>query len=83
MKQDIAAPGDYHEMIFQLKAFLTILDILFGNESIVVEKIKDFIKLIEKNSIYYKGYQCQDEFFPIKIIWTVCRRFQLFLAACQ
>ena len=50
-KQDITAPGDYHKMIFQLKAFLTLLEILFGDEKIVVEKIKDFIKLIKKKSI--------------------------------
>jgi hypothetical protein len=67
-KQDIAAPGDYNEMIFQPKAFLALLEILFGDESIAAEKIRDFIQLIEQNSIYYKGCQCYDDFSPTEVM---------------
>ncbi len=42
-KQDIAAPSNYHEIVFQLKAFLALLEILFGDMSIVAEKIRDFV----------------------------------------
>jgi hypothetical protein len=53
-KQDTAALSNYHEMVFQLKAFLALLEILFGNESIVPKKIREFVQLTERNSIYYK-----------------------------
>ena len=33
-KQNIEAPLDYNEMIFQLKAFMALIEILFGNNSI-------------------------------------------------
>jgi hypothetical protein len=82
-KQDITAPSNYHEMVFQLKTFLALLEILFGNKNIVTKKIRDFVQLIELNSIYYKGCLCSNKLFPTKVLWTVCCRFQLFLACCQ
>ena len=82
-KQDVTAPTDYYKMMFQLKAFLALFKIIFGEESIVAEKVKDFINLIKKNSIYYKSCQCHNEFFPTKVTWMVCCRFQLFISKCQ
>jgi hypothetical protein len=37
-KQDVAAPADYNKMIFQLKAFAALIEILFGEESIISKK---------------------------------------------
>ncbi len=34
-KQDVAAPADYNEMIFQLRVFAPLIEILFGKENIV------------------------------------------------
>jgi len=34
-KQDVMAPSDYNEMIFQLKAFTAIIKILFRDKSMV------------------------------------------------
>jgi hypothetical protein len=82
-KQDIAAPSNYNEMVFQLKAFLALLEKIFGVKSIVAEKIRGFVKLIKRNSIYYKGCLYHDKFFPTKVMWTVCCHFQLFLVCCQ
>jgi hypothetical protein len=77
------APSNYHEMVFQLKAFLALLEILFADKSIVTKKIREFVKLIKQNSFYYKGCLCNNELFPTKVLWIVCSRFQLFLACCQ
>ncbi len=52
-KQDIAAPSNYHEMVFQLKAFLALLEMLFGDESIITKKIREFVKLIKESRIHY------------------------------
>jgi hypothetical protein len=82
-KQGITAPSKYHEMVFQLKTFLTLLEILSGNESIVTKKSRDFVQLIKRNSIYYKGCLCNNKLFPTQVLWMVCCRFQLFLACCQ
>jgi hypothetical protein len=70
-------------MVFQVKAFLALLEILFGNKSIVTKKIREFVQLIEQNSIYYKECLCNNKLFPTKVLWTVCWHFQLFLACCQ
>jgi hypothetical protein len=81
-KQNIEAPSDYNEMIYQLKAFVALTEILFGDDSITAEKLKMFVQLIEAQSIYYKGIVVCDEFFPTKVLWTVCTRFQLYLESC-
>jgi hypothetical protein len=83
VKQGIATPSDYHEMVFQLKAFLALMEILFGNKIIITEKIREFVQLMEQNSIYYKGCLCNKELFPTKVLWMVCCRFQHSLACCQ
>jgi hypothetical protein len=69
-------------MIFELKAFVALTKILFGDDSITAEKLKTFVQLIEAQSIYYKGVVVYDNFFPTKVLWTVCTRFQLFLESC-
>jgi hypothetical protein len=54
-KQNIAAPADYNKMFFQLKAFLALIEIPFGDKSITAGKLQALICLIELQSIYYKG----------------------------
>jgi hypothetical protein len=54
-KQDIAAPTDYNKMIFQLRVFTALLEILFGKESIPSKQVGKFMRLIKVNSISYKG----------------------------
>jgi hypothetical protein len=81
-KQDVAAPGNYTEMIFQLQVFVALIKILFGEESIAASKLKKFIRLIKANSIFYKVCAALNDFFPSKVLWSVCTRFQLFLDNC-
>jgi hypothetical protein len=50
--QDMAAPGDYTKMIFQLQVFVALIKILFGEESIAASKLKKLIRLIKVNSIW-------------------------------
>jgi hypothetical protein len=42
-KQNIEAPSDYNEMIFQLKAFVALTEILFRDDSITADKLKMFV----------------------------------------
>jgi hypothetical protein len=81
-KQDVAALGDYTKMIFQLQVFFALIETLFGEESIAASKLKKFIRLIKVNSIFYKGLAAFDDFFPSKVLWSVCTCFQLFLNNC-
>jgi hypothetical protein len=81
-KQDMGAPADYNKMIFQLQAFVALIEILFGNESIAVSKLRKFICLIKVNFIFYKGCVALDDFFPSKVLCSVCTPFQLFLDNC-
>ncbi len=81
-KKDVVAPADYNEMLFQLKAFLVLIEFLFGDKSIAAGKLQAFICLIKSQSILYKGRTALDIFFPSKVLWTVCTWFQLFLDSC-
>jgi hypothetical protein len=71
-KQDVAAPSDYNKILFQLKAFLALTKILFGEESIMASKLKTCVHLIKLHSKLYKGCSALNEFFPLKVLWTVC-----------
>jgi hypothetical protein len=54
-------------MIFQLQAFVALIEILFGDESIVASKLRKFVHLIKVNSIFYKERATLDDFFPSKV----------------
>jgi hypothetical protein len=69
-------------MLFQLKAFVALIEILFGEDSIRFRKLPLFVQLIEAHNVFYKGCAALDEFFPTKVLWAVCIRFQLYLANC-
>jgi hypothetical protein len=70
-KLDVAAPLDYNKMLFQLKAFIALIKILFGEESIKASNLKAFVHLIKSQSILYKGRLALDNFFPLKVLQTV------------
>ncbi len=38
-KQEASAPKNYTEMLFQLKAFAALIEILFGDESITAHRL--------------------------------------------
>jgi hypothetical protein len=69
-------------MLFQLKAFVALIEILFGDESITAHRLQAFVQQIETHNVFYKGYAALDNFFPMKVLWTVCTRFQLYLENC-
>ncbi len=81
-KQDVVAPSDYNKMIFQLKAFTAMIDILLGDGSVVTKRLTRFIRAIETNALIYKARAALDDFFPSKVLWAVCNQFQTFLASC-
>ncbi len=81
-KQDVAAPKSYTEMLFQLKAFVALIEILFGDDSVAAKKLEKFVRLIKAQSIVYKARAALDDFFPCKVLWSVCTCFQLFLDNC-
>jgi hypothetical protein len=81
-KQDVVVPSDYNEMIFQLKAFAAMTDILFGEGSVVTKKLMRFICAINTNALSYKARAALDDFFPSKVLWAMCNRFQTFLTTC-
>ncbi len=71
-KQDVVTPSDYNEMIFQLEAFSAMIDILFGDESVLTMKLMKLIRAIKSNTIIYKAHAALDDFFPSKVLWAVC-----------
>jgi hypothetical protein len=75
VKQEVSAPKKYNEMLFQLKAFVALIEILFGDESIMALKLQAFVRQIEIHNVFYKGYAALNDFFPTKVLWTVCTRF--------
>ena len=81
-KQDVVAPTDYNEMIFQLEAFVALIDILFGEDSVLHRKLMKLVCAIKSNAITYKTRSVSDDRFPAKVVWSVCNRVQSFLTSC-
>ncbi len=81
-KQELLAPKNYNEMLFQLKAFVALIEILFRDESITAHRLQAFVRQIETLNVFYKGYAALDNFFPTKVLWMVCTRFQLYVENC-
>ncbi len=71
-KQDVVAPLDYNKMIFQVEAFAAMINILFGDESVLSKKLTKLICAIKSNVIIYKTHTALDDFFPSKVLWAVC-----------
>jgi hypothetical protein len=69
-------------MLIQLKAFVTLIEILFGDDSITAHKLQSFVQQIKAHNVYYKGCTALDNFFSTKVLWTVCTHFQLYLENC-
>jgi hypothetical protein len=42
-KQEVSAPKNYNKMLFQLKAFVALIEILFGDENITALKLQAFV----------------------------------------
>jgi hypothetical protein len=81
-KQEVAAPETFNMMLFQLKVFVALIEILFRDESITAQSLQSFVQQIEAHNVYYKGCAERDNLFPTKVLWTVCTRFQLYLENC-
>ncbi len=69
-------------MLFQLKAFVTLIEILFGNKIITAQSLQSFVQQIKVHNVYYKGCAELDNLFPTKVLWMVCNHFQLYLENC-
>jgi hypothetical protein len=41
-----------------------------------------FIRAIDTNALIYRARAALDDFFPSKVLWAVCNRFQTFLTTC-
>ncbi len=42
-KQEVAAPEIFNEMLFQLKAFVALIEILFGDKNITAQSLQTFV----------------------------------------
>ncbi len=42
-KQEVTAPKTLNEMLFQLKAFVALIEILFGDKSITAQSLQSFV----------------------------------------
>ncbi len=78
-KKEVSAPKNYNEMLFQLKAFVALIEILFGDNSISAHKLQSFVRQIKAHNVFNKRCATLDKFFPTKVLWMVCTRFQLYL----
>jgi hypothetical protein len=52
-KQDVPAPKTFNEMLFQLKAVVALIEILFGDKSITAQSLQSFVRQIEAHNVYY------------------------------
>jgi hypothetical protein len=75
-----SVPQDFHSFNFQLKAFTIAIGFVFGEDSILVTKLCDFMENVNgKHSIIYKNRITIDNTFATKVLWMVDCFTQIFL----
>lgn len=77
-------PQDFHSFNFQLKVFTIAVVFVFGKDSILATKIRDFVENADgKHSIIYKKKIAIKDTFVAKVLWSVDCSTQLFLEDCR
>ena len=83
-KMTVTVPQDFHSFNFQLKAFTIAIGFVFGEDSILATKLRDFVENVNrKHSIIYKNRIAINDTFPAKVLWSVDCFTQLFLEDCR
>jgi hypothetical protein len=60
-KQEVLAPKSYNKMLFQLKAFVALIEILFGDKSIMALKLQAFVRQIKTHNLCRVGQLLPNE----------------------
>ena len=76
-------PQDFHSFHYQLKAFTIAIGFVFGEDSILATRLRDFVEKVDKHSIIYKNRIAIDDTFAAKVLWMVDCFTQLFLEDCR
>ena len=81
-KTTVTVPQDFHSFHYQLKAFAIALGFVFGEDSILATRLRDFVEKVDKNSMIYRNRITIDDTFAAKVLWSVDCFTQLFLNDC-
>jgi len=78
----VTAPQDFHSFHYPLKAFAIAIGFVFGKDSILATKLRDFVEKVKKHSMIYKNRIAIDDTFAAKVLWSVdcftqlyCRKY--------
>jgi hypothetical protein len=82
-KTTVTVPQDFHSFHYQLKAFAIAIGFVFGKDSILATRLRDFVEKVDKLSIIYKIRIAIDDTFAAKVLWMVDCFTQLFLEDCR
>jgi len=82
-KTTVMVPQDVHSFHYQLKAFAISLGFVFGEDSILATRLRDFVEKVDKNSMIYKNRIAINDTFAAKVLWSVDCFTQLFLNDCR
>jgi hypothetical protein len=83
-KMTVTVPQDFPSFNFQLKAFMIAIGFVFGKDSILATKLRDFVVNVDrKHSIIYKNRIAINNTFAAKVLWWVDCFTQLFLEDCR
>ena len=81
-KTTVTVPQDFHSFHYQLKAFAIALGFVFGEDSILATRLRDFVEKVDKNSMIYRNRITIGDTFAAKVLWSVDCFTQLFLNDC-
>ena len=83
IKQGVTTPSDIHSFYHQLRNFLGLVCIFFGDESILANSLKKFIEILSQHTLTLEAAQFRDKLFATKLGYVVDTRAYRWLQQCQ
>ena len=83
LKQEVHVPEDYDSLGQQLQYYVAAAEIFFGDESLGVSKLRQLVILVGRNRKHFRDNIALDPWFPSKFLYSIDKRFQRWLQACE
>ena len=83
IKQGVTTPSDIHSFYHQLRNFLGLVCIFFGDKSILANTLNKFIDILSQHTLTLEAAQFRDKLFATKLGYVVDTRAYRWLQQCQ
>jgi hypothetical protein len=82
-KQEVSPTMNFNEMKEQVQMFTVANNVFFGDLSVGSQSLRALLRMMENNKSTFKSRERTNEKIPMKFLFAVDSRFQLWLKDCR